>query len=59
MLEYSVGDITWSMYITLILISIIIIIIVIIIIIIHYMYVENVVSGSHVTFITSVFTSTD
>jgi hypothetical protein len=52
MFEYSIVDITWSMYVTPILIAIIIIII------IHYIYAENVVSSSHVTFMNSVLTST-
>jgi len=53
MFKYSVGDITWSMCITLIFISIIIIII-----FIHYIYAENDVSSSHVTFMISIFTNT-
>ena len=51
MFEYSVGDIIWSMYTTPILISITIIVI-------HYIRAENVVSNSHVTFMTSIITST-
>ena len=53
MFEYSVSDIPWSMYVSLILISIIIIVV------IHYIYAENDVSSSHVTFMISFLTSTE
>jgi len=52
MFKYSVANISWSMYVTLILISIIIFVI-------HYIYTENDVSSSHVTFMTSILTSTE